>query len=276
MNKKRILVILHLYYQDLWDEIKNYLLNLQNYTNFDLHITCVEKNEQLFNNILSSFSKNVNIKIEILENIKGADIYPFIHVINQINLDNYDFVYKLHTKQTFPVLNVKIKEAKLMFYIGHNLWRDFLFNAILGKEKIKKVFKIFEKKPKSGAIGFGPLFIETSIDKNDRFYKRSAKKCKFNDIQKSKCFAGTAFIIRGELLKCIQNIYSKEDFIEETNRKFVDLAYFIEGFLGYIVEAQGYKLVSSYPCYTKFILTLLSHKHLKKLYMFYVNRFILK
>lgn len=70
MEKKRLCVILHLYYQNMWDEIKEYLINLQNISGFDLFITCIEENNNLFNDIYNSFNKSVNVKIDLVKILK--------------------------------------------------------------------------------------------------------------------------------------------------------------------------------------------------------------
>ena len=44
-------------------------------------------------------------KISIVEN-RGFDVGPFIKTISELNLDNYDFIVKLHTKRNrFGIVN---------------------------------------------------------------------------------------------------------------------------------------------------------------------------
>ncbi|MGM9993334.1 MAG: rhamnan synthesis F family protein [Candidatus Avigastranaerophilus sp.] len=290
-NPQKICVILHLFYQDMWNEIKDYLSSLKVAVsggggNIDIFITCVEANNELFNEILSFADEKTKINIEQVENTKGADLYPFIHVLNKINLDAYNILYKLHTKRTIPKIRQKLlvrNKLNLKFYIGRNVWRNFLYNAILGKHNITKVLDIFENNQKAGIIGFYPLltkFSESAYTKPDNFEEITVKN-KFKRKKKWKHYAGTIFVIRANLLKCIQNKFSINDFKLEGDDKFVEFAYFLEVFLGYIVEAQGYKFISIYSFFTSIILSILTNLPIGRynrlcLYRFYINKFIFK
>lgn len=50
----RKVVIFHLYYHELWEKIKPYLLNLQAISPFDLFITTTKENKELFSEIKQS------------------------------------------------------------------------------------------------------------------------------------------------------------------------------------------------------------------------------
>ena len=94
---KPILVHVHIYYEFLWPELKSCLKNIDGYTH-QIVVTLVKENPKLQEDILSSFP---NAKIEIVENL-GFDLGPFIHVLNEVNLDDYSYVIKLHTKRDIP------------------------------------------------------------------------------------------------------------------------------------------------------------------------------
>lgn len=66
VGQLRKAVVFHLYYHELWEKIKPYLLNLQEIGAFDLYITTPVENKELFNSIKQSFSCAVNIYIYIL------------------------------------------------------------------------------------------------------------------------------------------------------------------------------------------------------------------
>ena len=283
-DKKRHCVILHLYYQYMWDEIKEYLLNLQEVSAFDLFITCTEENKELFEKIYSSFNSNINVKIDLIENIRGADIYPFFYILNKINLDNYNLVYKIHTKQNITnKIQCKIPKStntNIRFYIGYKLWRNFLLEAILGKNNITEVINLFNTNPQIGMVGFGPLIVKNKTNQDilhSYSFNLISSEYKFKQLEEYKCYVGTIFTIRANLLKCLQDRYTKSDFEVETSEKFVQFAYIMEGFFGYIVEAQGYKIKSMYDdSKIKFIMEFLSHKIILFLYKYYINHYIFK
>ena len=126
MNKKKsykILVHLHLYYHNQIDYFIGKLKNICN-CDWDLYVTICEENEESKNKILQL---KPDAKIIKVENI-GYDIWPFIQVCRMVNLDDYDYVLKIHTKNyrakshLFKEANVKIK--------GYS-WRDDLVNAYI-------------------------------------------------------------------------------------------------------------------------------------------------
>ena len=280
-NNKRSCVILHLFYQYLWDEIKEYLLNLQEIADFDLFITCTSENKQLFNEIKKTFNKNINVYIEIVENTKGADIYPFFYVLNKINLNDYDLIYKIHTKQniTNELTSRLPKFTNTKFYIGNNIWRNLLLEGILGRTKIIKVRKKFYNNSRIGMSGFGPLLVKYNTEKYDIFpdkFEEISTKYKFKYIKEHQCYVGTIFVIRANLLKCLQNRYDISDFQTNTNEKFATITWQMEHLFGYIVEAQGYKIYNSFKKSNKIIMGILSSRRTLFLYKYYLNNFIFK
>ena len=56
VGQLRKAVVFHLYYHELWEKIKPYLLNLQEIGAFDLYITTPVENKELFDSIKQSFS----------------------------------------------------------------------------------------------------------------------------------------------------------------------------------------------------------------------------
>ena len=120
-SHKKICVILHLYYIDLWGYFLPYLKNID--TDFDLYVTITEGHSGVFTDIqdeiISEFPK---ANIYILPN-RGMDIAPFFYIMNEIVLSGrtYDTIIKLHSK----------KSLKHNDNIG-DVWRAQLTEALLG------------------------------------------------------------------------------------------------------------------------------------------------
>lgn len=93
--KAKIAVHLHLFYEELWPEIKLYLKNLECY-NFDLFITYPEKISEEILKDIKGFKSNVYL---FNTPNKGFDLGPFIYFLHKINLNSYDIIFKLHTKR---------------------------------------------------------------------------------------------------------------------------------------------------------------------------------
>lgn len=275
-GKQRICIICHIHYPELWREIRKYLGNLLKYSDFDLFVTLTEKSQHMQEEIISSFDNKKErnrgyIKnISLVTNNNGADILPFIETINKINLDNYDLVYKIHTKRNLPELFDTPANINKKFYIGKMLWRNFLLSAILGKKTTKKVLLAFKNK-KNGSVGFKPLI--ASFDTKKSSMPLLAERTGVQNIQNYHFFAGTIFAIRAHILKPLQNKFEKKDFIDK-NGKFPLLCYRLEHFLGYLTESAGYNYTDINPFSNQKILEFLSRPRLLFLYKFYVNNFI--
>lgn len=132
----KILVHLHLYYHEQLDW---FLAKLKNITcPYDLYVTYVDKNK-LSEQKLKSFKPDV--KLIKVEN-RGYDVYPFWQVLQRINLDDYNYVLKLHTKN---FRNVPWKKDEIL-YKGYD-WRNDLIEPLIGSRFIfKKNLCILSKK----------------------------------------------------------------------------------------------------------------------------------
>ena len=266
----KICVICHLYYQNLWPEIKNYLSNLTKFSNFDLYVTCNSSNQELFDDIQNSFNTSGKVNIDIIENL-GADIYPFIYELNKINLDDYDIVFKLHTKHNVEYIKQKINNC----LCGKNLWRDFMLTSILSEKNIPLVIKSLKENKKIGCIGFEPLLITISNKNKEYFYNKYVQELNLKKLKTYKFYGGTIFAIKAELLKCLQHKYYDTDFINNQNTKFPAICYAIEDLLGYIVEAQDHIFYDLHPI-QGFIIKLFSHKSIAPYIIPIINKFFFK
>lgn len=220
---KPILVHVHIYYTHMWEELKNCIKNIDR--DFDLYVTMVENHEELQKEI-RQFKPNANI--ELLEN-RGFDIGPFVYVINQVNLDNYEYVVKLHTKRDMNNIHYLG-----IYNVGGSLWRDSLLRFISSKAEMHKAFKNLSKY-KVGMIsnykvrlhkrGFDPI----AEKKLDLFLEKySFPPLNFSFV------AGTMFIAKAEIFKPLQGLLVLEDF-EFSVLNHSGLAHEIERFLGYLV-----------------------------------------
>lgn len=246
IGKKRVLVHLHLFYHEQIDYLLEKLSNI-NSCSWDLFVTYIKDNKEVLDKILN-FKKDA--KLIKVDNI-GYDVYPFIKIIQNINLDDYDFILKLHTKS---IQQPKI-ELNNIFYKNSD-WRDELFDSLL---KNKKRFKNNLKKFNNPSIGIvcskALLFKEKNAfckDEAQIAFTKQTKKLNF-DFRKNPFVAGTMFMSRASIYKFLQKIdLKKEEFISEnkTNLGFT-LAHAYERLLTMVVFEQNYK-ASCIKCKRKF------------------------
>jgi hypothetical protein len=118
---KKVCVILHLYYTDLWTYFLPYIKRID--TDIDLYVTLTDGYSgnltDIHDAIISEFPEAF---IYSLPN-RGMDIAPFLYVMNEIlqSERTYNVIFKLHSK----------KSLAHSFELGER-WRNQLTDALLG------------------------------------------------------------------------------------------------------------------------------------------------
>lgn len=228
---KKILVHLHLYYHEQLDFMLDKLSNIRN-CEWDLYVTTCEYNQQSNFKIIE-FKEDA--KIIQLKNL-GYDVYPFIHILNLINLDNYDYIIKIHTKTP-----VKYKDFPCL--------RSILISSLIGSYKIfENNLNLLEQKQNTGMLGCNDLIfpIEEEAKGNISTTNKLLKRLSINK-REGVFVAGTMFMVRANLMKKIKELNLKiEEFEDNCQNKSKDsgtLAHAMESVLGLIIKNQGYDII---------------------------------
>lgn len=230
-------VHLHLYYAEMWPDIKHYLQNIGDYP-YDLFVTIVQENEELIADI-RNFNKSA--KIWVVEN-RGYDVGPFVYFLHQIDLTKYDLVLKIHTKtpQGGGLTNLG------GYFLNRRNWSNLLLQGLLGSKNLfYKNIRAFKSDRKLGMVG--SKYCITSQAHNFLLVKKQLSDIVYKlgmEMPKKPTFiAGTMFMVRSALLQIIKDNLCFEDF-EPTNGKIKDgtLAHVIERLFGVITLAQGYTI----------------------------------
>ena len=235
--QKPLLVHLHLYYTDMWPEFAGYLSNLSDY-NYDLYVTGVEISPEIRQEILS-FKKDA--KILITEN-RGHDVWPFLSVLNQVDLDNYSYIIKIHTKNTSSNILTKTNKRAL----SRRWFKKLLIEALIGSPQIiKQNLENFSKDPKLGMIGSKYLITSHPKKLMDVINKIDpvAQKIGIKDTSDKTFVEGTMFMVRTDLMKIFQNKFTAQDFTpSEKTGSGGALSHVIERVFCIAVTAAGYKI----------------------------------
>jgi lipopolysaccharide biosynthesis protein len=120
-NHKKVCVILHLYYVDLWGYFLPYLKRID--ADIDLYVTITDGHSGSFTDIHDAImSEFPQAYIYSLPN-RGMDVAPFLYVMNEIlqNERSYNVIIKLHSK----------KSLAHSYELGER-WRNQLTDALLG------------------------------------------------------------------------------------------------------------------------------------------------
>lgn len=227
---KKLLVCAHIFYHEQTDYVIEKLKNIT--CPFDLCVTYVTDNNETINKFENFKNDTKFIKVDNV----GYDIYPFIRILDEINLDDYEYVLKLHTKN----------HSKK----GDYVWRDELYDSLLGTKNIFKFnLRILDKNKRIGMIGSKARInaMMQRFPENTILFDEVCKRFNISN-EHGHFIAGTIFLIRAELLKIIKDFnLKKEDFegqILKTGSQGT-MAHAVERLLGVMVERQGYEIYGS-------------------------------
>ena len=227
---KPILVHCHIYYPEMWAELKACIHNIKPHP-FKLFVTMIEKRIDIWEDILVDFP---DAHIEIVANC-GFDIGPFIHIINQVNLDEYSYIVKLHSKRNI------VTNKPLFRNMTDSKWRDALLSFIRTPEIFDQCLKGVDENPLIGMHANHTIIVYHDFyDKKTK--KRMKQYMKEHHYPKHKYafVAGTMFIAKADIFKDIQNLrLSLTDFPETKGKHKAQLAHIIERLLGYFVYKNG-------------------------------------
>ena len=218
---KKLLVHFHLFYIDQTDFFISKLQNISG-INFDLYVTMISKNSEAAQKILSF---KPDAKIIIVPNT-GYDVYPFIYVLQNINIDSYDYILKIHTKHNIKDRNKILKPL---------LWSKTNFQKLLNKMINNKDI---------GIIGHKVQEIYGGSPEENEVLNPLLEKLKIPAHKYHHFIPGTMFLIRTNQLKFLLKIQFREaDFKTSTELKTKDygtLAHTLERVFGIITEYKGF------------------------------------
>ncbi len=186
MKFKKILVCVHIYYHNQVDYIIEKLRNIKKY-DYDLYVTYSQENQETKEKFLN-FNKDT--KFLLTQNI-GYDIYPFLFLIDKIDLDKYYCLLKLHTKNCNK--------------FGSYSWRDDLYENLLDTENIFR--NNFNKLKKYGMVGSKKWIFKMGdkLPEDSWLYEKICTEIGIEPIR-ANFVGGTIFLARIEIIKKIKNL----------------------------------------------------------------------
>jgi lipopolysaccharide biosynthesis protein len=229
-NKKSdTAVILHLYYEDLFEEIKNYL---KKFDDFDLYISIPDSLNGIEENIFSSFPTARVLKTKN----RGRDMAPFISIFRVISEMNYQYLLKIHTKKSSH------REDGV-------IWRRDIYQKLMGsKENINAILEEFRKNKEIGIIGPEQHVVDHSIywGSNETLTRKLAARAGIR-LPSDPDFvfvAGSMFWARPQALMDLNFLpVDFDDFESEPLPPDGTLAHALERFLGLSVLQRGYTIL---------------------------------
>ena len=212
-------IVLHLYYQDLWEEFKEVLLPILSDT-VDLYVTVVDPEDEHLKDILT-----VTSNVEIVPN-RGMDIGPFLLTYKKIR-GKYGTITKIHSKKSLHTAG-----------IGEH-WRRSLYAPILKSHKSISEYLLEYTEPVMVGTGLYTISSEEDPGRNTKeLQEHISNICKeLNILTKGSFIAGTMFMVNDIYMnsiftdEVIDSIYSmfEENYVRDNSA-----AHAMERVFGYL------------------------------------------
>lgn len=236
---KKLLVHLHIHYHDQIDYFIEKMKNI-NGINWDLNATLTNWNQDTVKKLKEL---KPDAKISLVEN-RGYDIWPFIKVIRDADLDNYDFVIKLHTKR-----DIRKCAANVIPMKGYE-WRDALTDGILySPEYFRHILEDFNRDNSIGMISNLKTYSKRNWDSYFPRVKEELEKLGLEAKGNHFCM-GTMFMARSSVLAPLKSeAINKEifkDTINDSKRDFTS-AHYYERLLSILPDSLGLRHVAKSP-----------------------------
>ncbi len=228
-EKKSVCVILHLYYQDLWEWFVPYLKNIT--TDFDLFVTTNEGSQD-FNLEQKVKSTYPNAYFKKYPN-RGLDVAPFLDTVNEIiqSGKTYNCVLKLHGK----------KSLAHGVELG-NRWRHNLVSSLLSSpEKFQLCFNSIVENPIFKMAGSGVWVLpQNLLGYEQEYFDQSIHFDEYSFV------AGTMFMVDFELLvSWIKDNKIYERFYPQFQDGYIgdgSIAHHLERIFGCLIKIKGFSI----------------------------------
>lgn len=213
-------VVLHLYYLEVWNDIKDKLVSSFQNNPFDLYVTVCDS---IAIPLIKKDFPNANVML--VEN-RGRDILPFIRVMKLIKHLNYEIVCKLHSKRS-------------LYRNDGDLIRNEILDSLIGNQnKIKKIINLFKIDSKLGIVG-PKNYILKHTDKNMTFDKELVNLI-FHRMNLNFNYhvfvAGSMFWFRPEAFSSLINSIEDSDFSAESGLADGTFAHALERSFSFAAE----------------------------------------
>ena len=229
----KLLVHLHLYYHDQADYFLERLANIT--VPFKLLVTLTDENEEIRRKILSAYP---DAEIMLIENC-GYDVYPFFQAMKRVDLSSYEYILKIHTKNSRNKLSLNH-----LHYRGYG-FRDNLVTPLVGsKEYFETAFNTISSSPNVGMVCPKYFLIKKEAPKNRAFTEKLCQDYGIPYDSEAVFCAGTMFLCRSEIVQfLLKKDYSASEYGTQLKTGSVgSLAHSMETMFGIVCRHLGYEV----------------------------------
>jgi lipopolysaccharide biosynthesis protein/GT2 family glycosyltransferase len=225
-----IAVVLHLYYPDLWDEMRRAIERISQ--RFDLFVTLVRGASEHMRTVVKRAFPDAYVFD--FEN-RGRDIGPFLVLLQSGVLFRYELVCKLHTKRS-------------PHEEDGDTWRRTLVDGVLGSSyQIDQIVSSFQSDPDLGIIvADGNIYCAYEHwASNKQWLSKLLPRVGISpDVEERAFPGGSVFWIRSFLLRTLAGVrLGLDDFEPEPLQVDGGMAHAVERMFGLICEDAGMRVV---------------------------------
>ena len=227
----KVAIIIHAYYLDVFKAIIKSLGDVD--VRHKIFITTVPENAVEVNSIMEC--TKFDYEIFVCEN-RGRDVLPFLSVLNNIDVDSYPFILKLHTKKS-PHREDGDKWCRDMCScLGRPEQLDWILRQMCAAANIGLVG------PQDHVISMGMYYGENRKNVN---WLASRMGIENIDPNHDRFIAGTMFVGRSDALKPILALGLRPDEFEpELSQLDGTMAHAVERALAYSAMSAGFEIAS--------------------------------
>ncbi len=238
-EKRRVALLMHLYFEDLYDEMYKYASSMPAFADVYITVGDPEKKKDIEDKFASLPVRKVEV---ILVNNRGRDVSAGLIVGRQL-VDQYDYICFAHDK--------KAKQLKNGL-AGQGFADRCFHNVLLNRHVVANILQLFEKHERLGLLGtafpnHGEYFElygyewTQNYKNTEKLLKELGIKVPLNESKQAITAYGSEFWFR---TKALRRLYEKEwtyeDFPEEPLPEDGTISHAIERSRGYVAQAAGY------------------------------------
>ena len=234
---KRILVVVHVFYPQLWDELAECVRNVSE--PHDLTVTYSDESA-----VAQARLDFPRARFLRCENV-GFDIWPFIKALDGIDLAGYDYIVKLHTKRDV-ILDRPFRFNHANFAGAR--WRNRLLSFIRTPEAWRRSVARISGDASVGMVADAACILrrnDVPWELTREGFDKGLELARSIGVEPAnpQFVGGTMFLARAAIFRPLQGRFAAADFGGELVHSTVTTGHFLERVIGFCACVDGMHIV---------------------------------
>lgn len=235
----KIAVIVHLFYPEHYEELANCIRNITEPHDLFVTVRSDPAGDELCRAAARDFPE---ARISRPENI-GYDIWPFFSVFNHLNLADYDYIVKLHTKRSLDWQRIRLDN---LYDVRGPKWRRNLISFVSSRRAWQASLRRIAR-PEVGIVAALECILgnedrpvnNESVELASRVFNRPFdRRCDFRFV------GGTMFLAKTSCLAPLQGKFKQSDFEQPDGDHITEtISHRIERLFGLCAYSQNKAVV---------------------------------